>query len=866
MSEWIVPLASAAETDLARVGGKARSLGRLIRAGLPVPDGFVVTCDAYRDHVTATGLAGPIASALAGIDSDAARLAERSRAIGDAFSSSAPAPAMLGAIEAALAALGGGPVAVRSSASAEDSATASFAGQHDTFLDLRGTDAVLSAILRCWASLHSERAIRYRTARDEAAEAPAIACVVQRMVAAEAAGVAFTADPLTGERDRIVLSAVRGLGESLVSGRSNADEYVIEKDGGRVLHRRCAEAEPSLPEAEALPALVSLALLVERHFAAPQDVEWAWAGGRAFLLQSRPITNLKPEPVPIAQAERPILGYLDRWREMFPSAGTPLLNDIAVNVVVGKVAQNAAFHGLLPASLLASTKQLGRIVRGRLYLDLDWFKDAVAPGVSELALVELMEAGRLPPLRALRPGVALAMLVHGPRLAWKTIGALLRLDVLAREAVEQLDRLVRPYESADLTRLSSAELLALLRLEPSPEFVRGLLRAPPANALARAASTPFYAALRILCPRWCGEPADAASALTAGLTGLVEVECMKALWDLAQSARATPAVAAALAGDPESAMQAIGDVPEARPWLDGFQRFLDRFGHRAIEEVELARPRWREKPAYPLSVVASYLHCPPEASPYEVERRLRAQREALERRIRARLRWRPMRRLVFELVLGIAQKAGAAGENTKFEIIRVFWVMRMAALELGRRLANEGCIATADDVFFLELREIEAAAGTDLRPLVASRRADHRVWQREDAPRVIDDRGRPVREGLKPVRHAHADPRVLTGVGSSAGKARGRVRVVLDPASGTHMPPASILVAPYTDPAWTPLFVSASAVVVEIGSLLSHASIVAREMGIPSVVAVPGATSELREGELVEVDGSAGTIRRMPEG
>lgn len=859
MTTRIIPLASLQPNQDTQAGGKAAGLARLIRGGLPVPEGFVVTCGAYREHLRQAGLAERVRELL-DVDVRESRRTQRLAAeIRLALESAPLAQSLVAEIGRALAALGDVAVAVRSSAVAEDLAEASFAGQHDSFLDVRGGAAVALALRRCWSSLYSERAIDYR-AQHGFGHDGAMAVVVQRMVPAEAAGVAFTADPLTGERDRIVVNAVHGLGEALVSGRATADEYVLRKADGGVENRRWADAKPAIDETAVLPELARLALAAEEAAGAPQDIEWALAEGRLYLMQSRAITGLKPEPVALATAQRPILGYLDRWREMFPSAGTPLLNDLAVHRVVPLVTRNLAFHGLMPASLAAQAERFATIVRGRLYLDLSWFQAALAPGLDELAVVELAEAGKPPPLRALRPALLFALLAQAPRALPKLVNAMRRLDVLERESLAAIDRLVAPLERTDMRGLDDAQLAAVVRLEPSPEFARALIESPPANALARGLATPFYTMLQWICERWAGEP-EAAAALVAGLPNLTETECATALWELAEAARGS-GVERALELDPAGALERLRADPEAAPWLRQFQAFLDRFGHRAIEEVELARPRWREQPAYPLSVVASYLRCGPEASPRALHQRRLDERRALETRILARLRRRPLRRWCFQLALEVSQAAASAGENTKFAIMRLFWLMRVAALELGRRLARAERLEQPEDVFFLELGELTTPE-RDWRPLVAQRRADHLRWQHEDAPRIIDARGRPVREGLRRIRPAHADPRVLVGVGSSPGLARGRVRVVRDPSAGVSLLPGEVLVAPYTDPAWTPLFVPAAAVVVEIGSLLSHASIVAREMGIPSVVAVPRATEALADGELVEVDGTAGLVRRL---
>lgn len=847
--EWLSPLDAAGSGDIARVGGKASALGELLHAGLEVPPGFTITCDAFRAHLRANGIDELLSRATAARPED----------IRAKIQQGVISPSLRAEVKAAHAALGPGPVAVRSSALAEDLPGMSFAGQHDTFLNVSGIDAVLDAVRRCWASLFSEHAVSYRRLHDLGLADAAMACVVQRMVPAEAAGVAFTADPLTGERDRIVVNVVKGLGESLVSGRATADEYLIAKCGGAVLHRRTSGILAS-NEAVVLAALSQAALQAERHFKVPQDVEWAWAKGRLFVLQSRPITNLRDEPVAMAEASRPLAVYIDRVREMFPSAGTPLLNDLVLGPLGRKIVRNAAFHGLLPAS--AGTRTLpGRIVRGRFYIHLD-LAEAYAPGMDALALLDLLESGHMPPLSVLSPRLLLVALPLLPRAAPNLIRALLRLDALERQSLAVIDELVDPYERADMTALPTRELCGLLRLEPTPSFSRAIIESPPANALARGLVPPFYSLLQWMCARWASEPAESASSLVSGLSGLVEVECAIALWDLAETARSLPSVVAALA-DPATAMDRLHGIPEAAAWMVSFRSFLDSFGHRAIEEVELARPRWREQPAYPLSVIASYLRCAPEVSPRMVEQRRASERKKVEERILLRLRFRPVRRFLFRHVLDVARKASLAGENTKSGIMRIFWIMRLSALEIGRRFVDAGRIARPDDVFFLELAEIESGGAADLRAVVATRRAEYESWQKDDAPRIIDARGRAVTEGLRSVRHAHADPNVLTGIPSSAGIARGQARIVLDPAKGVTIHEGEILVAPYTDPAWTPLFIPAAAVVVEIGSLLSHASIVAREMGIPSVVAVAGATRELRDGDLIEVDGTKGTVRRL---
>jgi pyruvate,water dikinase len=834
MEPLVVPLAAASRADRARVGGKAAHLGELMRAGFAVPDGFALTAAAYRLHLREAGL-----EALPG---DGART-------GAAIMRHAVPTAVVDAVKRALAPLGGD-LAVRSSAVGEDAAGASFAGQHETRLGVRGLGAVLDAVRACWASLWSERAVEYRAGRGLAAGD--MACVVQHMVPAEAAGVLFTADPVTGERDRVVVNVVRGLGEALVSGRVSAAQALLDAGNGRVVDGDAAVLP--VPAAE----LARIAREVAACFGAPQDVEWAVAGGRVFLLQARPITSLPPEPVRLEDAERPILYYPERVKEMMPGPITPLTAEFAVHVVGPAVQQNLVRHGLLPRKVADGLGHANTIRDGRIYLELDILREGFMPALDELALVELMENGRRPPLRALRPSFLLRTGPGALKAAITGARMLRRLDALAAECCRELDAIFAPLERADLAQWTDAELTGLLRLQHPPGVLERIVATPPANPMARLMGTPFYTALERLATRWGGEPAGTAAVLVSALPGLPEVACARALWALADDARRIRPVRDALERDAPSARDALADVAEARAWLASFQAFLDRFGHRAIEEVELARPRWREQPAYVLGVIASYARLPPAASPDAVETRRRQLRDEAEARIRARLRWRPLRRRVFDLVLDVARQASSAGESTKFEIVRLLALVRAAALELGRRRVEAGRLQRADDVFFLRFPELESGPG-DLRAIAAARREEHRRQQAQDPPRLIDARHRPVREARRP--QPSPTEGELHGIAASPGLVRGPVRVLLDPSAGFDLRAGDVLVAPFTDPAWTPLFVPAAAVVVETGSLLSHASIVARELGLPSVVAVRGATRLLRDGQQVEVDGTRGLVR-----
>jgi pyruvate,water dikinase len=477
-------------------------------------------------------------------------------------------------------------------------------------------------------------------------------------------------------------------------------------------------------------------------------------------------------------------------------------------------------------------------------------------GLDERQLCDFMEHGRRPPLRTVRLRALLRLLPLTP-FVLRLLAGMGRLEQMTRETESRMSALLSRLRREPLAAMADERLLALIRLD-ARDIREELLAMPPANALARGLSPAALSLLAWICEHWCGEP-DAPGVLLSGLPDFFEVDCAQALWTLAAEARRTPSVADTLRGDAASAVARLAGRPEASAFLAALLAFLQRFGHRAIEEVELFRPRWAEDPTYVLRVVAGYIDHPPPEPAAEHERR-RAQREALEARLRHHLRWRPIRRVVFDVVRRAAQQACVGSENTKSDIMRLMQLVREAILERGRRLVAAGRLRRAADAFFLTLEELAPTEPGDLRALADERRACWLEWQRDSAPRLIDARGRAV---IEPQRPSATHPDTLAGIGASPGIARGRVRVVLDPAAGARLSPDDVLVAPFTDPAWTPLFLCVRAVVVETGSLLSHASIVARELRVPCVAGLPNATRRLRDGEEIEVDGSRGTVRRL---
>ncbi len=829
----VAPLQRFARADLQTAGGKAANLGELIRAGFPVPPGFVVTTAAYDRFVAANGLQETIARALRGEPGGAS--------IRQAFERAPVPPEVERDLLAAYDELGRGPVAVRSSATAEDLPEAAFAGQQDTFLNVVGPEALPDAVRRCWASLWSDRAIAYRQRQQRQGlddRAVKLAVVVQRMVAAEAAGVLFTANPVTGARDETVVDASPGLGEAVVSGRVTPDHFVLRKRkrGWAVSERRTGRREvivkalpeggteqieggaagqsPPLPD-RALRRLARLGSAIERRFGHPQDVEWTWAGGTLAVVQARPITAL-PDPAPRARGPERMLAGM--FAEMFPVRPYPLdqttwieavsaaavvplfsLLGIAVPPVERLFTEEDGvvirFNGRVPfrptpAVLLAPARLLGLSIR---YNPRRWQADPLRTGA--LARARVLEA-RDPQV----PG-------------WQGLLATVR-EALAL-ALPLAGTIRRRYYPRVL--LAAGVLrLSLGLLGQGKRF--GLL-------LSGAESTTLAAnqALEKLAVRVRSEPA------LAGLFARYEAG----------------GLAAALAG------QAAG-----RSFLTGLQAFLDRYGHREVVLSTVLQPTWKDAPDVVLGLLKGLALS--EARPRAGRPAWQTAQEALL--AYPLLRFPPLRAATLRL-LGTARLLWQIREDTHFDVTRILPILRRTLLELGRRLAGTGALDTPEDVFHLRLGELERAGAAwppsprltaELRSVV--RRRKERRTALEGKPLVDPRLYRPPEP---------AGGTLLQGMAGSPGIAEGPVRVVRDASQFESLRAGEVLVAPYTNPAWTPLFQRAVAVVVDSGAAGSHPAIVAREYGLPAVVGTVSGTQVLRDGEWVRVDGDRGSVRRV---
>jgi pyruvate,water dikinase len=784
------------------------------------------------------------------------------------------------ALRAAYAGLGGAGdaepvVAVRSSATAEDLPFASFAGQQDTYLDVAGTAAVLDAVRGCWASLWNDRAVAYRSANGVSHSGAGLAVVVQRQVDAATAGVLFTANPVTGTRTETVIDASPGAGQAVVSGLVNPDHFVLDTATARVLHRtpggRARSQPAGLSDAQ-LSELTSLGDGVQHLFGNLQDAEWVIdAGGKVWLTQSRPITTLYPLEDPFAgDGERQAPGGGTRvylCGTLLQGLTRPL-TPMGLSVLGNVGNRNGPWQYFNPGLRMfvdltaAVHSRAGRRYLLKILPLADGRSAAVFPALLEDPRFGVQKHVRKYAADVKKPGATTRPRgpkgTYGPGLFLKMVPALAR--AAARPETE-LGR-AKAYGQRLAAELAVPEpATALQRLEYARHAldrrVDGLMEAtlpgPAAGYLMLAV------ARRLL--RGIAPPREL-EAVLRGPPHNVTTQMDLELWDLAVTVKTDPASREEFLErrpDQLAASYRAGSLPPVAQ--AGVHRFLAAYGHRAVAEIDLGMPRWAEEPDHVLGMISNYLQVhDPEQAP---DRQFARAAEGAEARIRAlvqqtaaRSRWRAQ---LLGLALRRVRELSGLRELPKFDIILVLGEMHRQLLVVGGELAGSGRITAPADVFFLDFDELQVGLrGADLTGIVAGRRRLYdRELRRRHIPRILLSDGTDVEAAIM----AQSPPGDgLAGTPASAGTATGKVRVVLDPV-GAHLEPREILVAPSTDPGWTPLFLTAGALVMEMGGVISHGSVVAREYGIPAVVGVPDASTRLRTGQTVTVDGFAGTVR-----
>jgi pyruvate,water dikinase len=877
---------------LRELGGKALALLRLEQAGLPIPPWFAIAPSAFTASLTAAGLT---AASLT------MEQVEAQSEVTSALLSLKPSVEIQREVDDALRNLcgDGSRFAVRSSAVDEDGSQHSFAGQFDTFLfvDPNGISGKVAAV---WRSGFSDRVLEYRRQHGLAKTAfAAPAVLVQKMVNATVSGVAFSADPISGRRSLAIVSAVPGLGTALVGGEAAADVFKVDRAGAiveraivrkNISHRFDPAADegvsavilsdvdalkPALTDEQAV-AVAALARRAAHAFGQPQDIEWAIEGDQLFLLQSRPITTLGD----LADPE----GALNLWdnsniTESYNGVTTPLTFSFARYIYEGVYRQFCVIMRVPQAKIAANEHTFSRmlgLIRGRVYYNLlNWYRVlALLPGFTlNRRFMEQMMGVResLPDEIASELEQASARdrivdALRSLRMVFGLAGNYFTLDRQIEQFYVRLNQALAPPEPR-FEDMRLDELVAhYYKLEQQ------LLSRWDAPLVNDFFAMIFHGAFRKLTERWCGDANGMlANDAIRGQGDIISLEPAARVREMARVAAAHPELVAALRETPvTTAVRVIRQYPEFSALYDAY---LAKFGDRCLEELKLESETLHEDPLVLLRNIgevaraAAITRTPqteiPAAGPVD---------DQAEEKMRAALSGSPFRRRTLFWVMRQARKRVRNRENLRFERTRLFGTIRRLFLEAGRRLQAIGRLDDARDIFYLELGEILAfndgtATTTDLRSLATVRKQEFAAYREGPAPAERFETRGPVYHAQlyrasKPSAAAEPGGEERKGLGCCPGVVRGTACVVRDP-KHAQLTAGCILVADHTDPGWIMLFPSASGLLVERGSLLSHSAIVARELGIPAVISIPGLLDWLKDGDEVELDGAAGIVRRI---
>ena len=857
-------------------GGKGWNLGRLIHNGFQVPQGGVLSTDAYRLFIAINGLKTQIEELMQRITLNNINETKTELALQQLqtviLSGELPEEIKQELIAALNnAGLLNKALAIRSSASMEDSTNASFAGIHASFLNVHHLDNIFAAIKQCYASMWTAKAIAYRRKQNIKDSESDMAVVIMAMVQATAAGIGFTCDPRTGRSDAMIIHANHGLGESVVSGQIESDEYTVSH---KVL-RPCIEAKKighkqghtvarlsggiefketlSVEQVLSDERIIILGSLLQRVYESigegvqHQDIEWADDGDHFILLQTRPVTSL-PQYTYSALKGQPEYWSNANVRDALPMVMSNLNRKVVENLFGTIVATSflAAGYPLLPGL------QQVKFFQGRIYLNaslMQWlYYDAFGIMPRE---INAATGGHHPEitlpnseikqsntwqrnLRKLKLGLALASFRKKAKLNF----------VEVREFTSH-------FLSKDLTNLSDEEIVQAIE-----EVIDFSIRYAPVVGLTMASlSTTFQMLTDFIEKLIPGKGQALANALLLGMGNITSAEQGYRLVELAKAASSETAVLKFFTAQPFEPLTWQNILPDNSDFKQAFIDFLAEFGHRAVYEGDIFNLRWQEDPSYLLQVIQSMLGT---ADPQKIKSVQEQKRNAAWQAIK---RQTPRHKQLFiRWVVGQAITGTELREISKSELVRLALPIRLLVKEIGLRFYARDILANPSDVFYCSWSELDAILmgnwdGQKLKDLVSERQTVSKDFERLPAPDlIVGQTPQYFNTKLKVTGVAHE------GIGVATGRASGQAKLLLHPDEGICLQAGDVLVAPSTDPGWTPLFLKVSALIMETGGFLSHGAVVAREFGIPAVVNIPGIMQIIQDGQKVVVDGDEGKV------
>ena len=869
MTSYLLGFRDIDQTMLKEVGGKGASLGELSRIeGISVPDGFCISTEAYKRTVREAASIDELLDQLSLLTvEDRGAIRELSAEIRRGIEGLAIPQEIREEITDFLARLGEkSAYAVRSSATAEDLPTASFAGQQDTYLNIRGTEAILAHVSRCWASLFTERAVMYRLQNGFDHRDVYLAVVVQKMIFPQAAGILFTADPVTSNRRVVSIDASFGLGEAVVSGLVNADVYkmrdgkFIDKristkklaidaamDGGT--KERAIEAELQNEQVLTDAQIVQLERIgrrIEAHFGRSQDIEWCLIGDTFYIVQSRPITTLYP--IPEAHDQENHVYVSVGHQQMMTDAMKPL------GISFWQLTSGRPMFAAGGRMFVDVAPDLASPVRRNMLVNVlgrsdPLIKDALTTILEREDFIQLLPddpQGQIPgSSKAPAPANYQTLKEYDPSIVAELIDR-------SQTSLEVLKQDIQTRSGPDLFDLILEDIQQLKRRLADPQSFGVIMTGMNASSW-----------LNENMLAWLGEK-SVADTITQSAPNNVTSEMGLALVDVADVIRPYPEVIAYLQDvkdDTGNFLDELVQFDGGHETRDAINAFLDRYGMRCAGEIDITKPRWSEKPAMLVPVLLSNIrNLEPGASRRRFEQ---GRQEALdkEQELLDRLQLLPdggRKAEETKRMIDLVRNLIGYREYPKYEIVSRYYVYKQAMLKEAGQLVRAGVIGEKEDIYYLSFEELHEAARThklDYR-VVSQRKEEYQTYEKLTPPRIITSEGEIIRGAYK---RGNLPADAILGLAVSSGVIEGRARVILS-MEDADLEDGDILVTAFTDPSWTPLFLSIKGLVTEVGGLMTHGAVIAREYGVPAVVGVENATKLIRDGQPIRVNGTDGYV------
>ncbi|WP_233139108.1 phosphoenolpyruvate synthase [Sporomusa sphaeroides] len=867
-NSYVLGLQEIDKTKLMAVGGKGANLGELSRIeGIRVPDGFCVTTEAYKRIIDQSPEFNLLLDQLSLLKADdRQRIAEISVRIRQVIEAIAIPKDISEDITGFLSRFGEKDAyAVRSSATAEDLPTASFAGQQDTYLNIIGKEAILKHISKCWASLFTERAVTYRLQNGFDHRKGHLSVVVQKMVFPQAAGILFTADPLTSNRKVLSIDAGFGLGEALVSGLVNADIYKV--CNGKVIDKKISakklavyalkaggtQVQETPPERqnsqvltdEQILSLTRMGRKIEEHFGHPQDIEWSLADDSFYIVQSRPITTLYP--IPEAKTQENHVYVSVGHQQMMTDPMKPLGLSFFLLTTHAPMCKAGGRLFVDVTDNLASSDSRDILLEAMGHSD-PLIKDALMTIIERGDFIKLSPADNKDQSSGnnkqdMLSSGSLAQIEYDPTIVFDLIKR-------SQASIAELKRNIRTKSGSDLFDFILEDIPQLKKILFDSQSLAVIIAAMEASAWINETML-----------KWLGEK-NAADTLSQSVSNNITSEMGLELLDVADVIRPYPEIIEYLQHITEDDfLEEIVKFDGGQATQDTIYAYLNKYGMRCVGEIDITKTRWSEKPTILVPMILSNIkNFEPNASKRKFEQ---GRREALkkEQELLDRLKQLPdgeQKAEETKRMIDLIRNFSGFREYPKYGMINRYFVYKQALLKEAEQLVQAGVIQDKEDICYLTLEELRETVRTNKLnyPIISQRKDEYKVYEKLTPPRVITSDGEIITGKYK---RENLPAQAIIGLPVSAGVIEGRARIILN-LEAADLEAGDILVTAFTDPSWTPLFVSIKGLVTEVGGLMTHGAVIAREYGLPAVVGVENATKLIKDGERIRVHGTEGYV------